>query len=69
MVEGADSVYVQNSDGDSFKAKQIYINPTYDVAVLQIIDPSFKQKVNSVIEILSAFYSACYNETRCRRAL
>lgn len=43
VVKGADSVYVQNIEGESFKAKQIYINPSYDVAVLQIIDPSFKQ--------------------------
>ena len=42
VVQGADSVYVQNSDGEAFKAKMIYIDPAYDLAVLQIIDPAFK---------------------------
>ncbi|MGB4399685.1 MAG: serine protease [Daejeonella sp.] len=42
VVKGADSIYVQNSAGESYKAKQIYIDPTYDLAVLQIIDPAFK---------------------------
>lgn len=42
VVKDADSIYVQNSAGESFKAKQIYIDPTYDLAVLQIIDPAFK---------------------------
>lgn len=42
VVQGADSVYVQNSEGESFKVKMIYIDPTYDLAVLQIIDPGFK---------------------------
>ncbi|MHB1176988.1 MAG: S1C family serine protease [Daejeonella sp.] len=42
VIKGADSVYVQNSQGESYKAKQIYIDPTYDLAVLQIIDPSFE---------------------------
>ena len=42
VIQGADSVYVQNSDGEAFKAKMIYIDPAYDLAVLQIIDPAFK---------------------------
>lgn len=42
VIKGADSVYVQNSEGESYKVKQIYIDPTYDLAVLQIIDPAFK---------------------------
>ncbi|SDM59699.1 Trypsin-like peptidase domain-containing protein [Daejeonella rubra] len=42
VVQGADSVYVQNSEGEAFKAKMIYIDPTYDLAVLQITDPAFK---------------------------
>ncbi|WP_411272957.1 S1C family serine protease [Daejeonella sp.] len=42
VVKDADSIYVQNSAGESYKAKQIYIDPTYDLAVLQIIDPAFK---------------------------
>lgn len=43
VVKDADSIYVQNSAGESYKAKQIYIDPTYDLAVLQIIDPAFKE--------------------------
>ena len=42
VVKDADSIYVENSAGESYKAKQIYIDPTYDLAVLQIIDPAFK---------------------------
>lgn len=42
VIKDADSVYVQNSDGESYKVKPIYIDPTYDLAVLQIIDPAFK---------------------------
>lgn len=42
VIKGADSVYVQNSEGEAFKAKMIYIDPAYDLAVLQITDPSFK---------------------------
>lgn len=42
VIKGADSVYVQNSQGEAFKVKQIYIDPAYDIAVLQIIDPEFK---------------------------
>jgi len=42
VVKDADSVYVQNSDGEAFKVKMIYIDPAYDLAVLQINDPEFK---------------------------
>ncbi len=42
VIQGADSVYVQNSEGEAFKVKMIYIDPAYDLAVLQITDPSFK---------------------------
>lgn len=42
VVQGADSVYIQNIEGQSFKAKLIYIDPAYDLAVLQIVDPNFK---------------------------
>lgn len=41
VIKGADSVYIQNSAGESFKVKQIYVDPAYDIAVLQIIDTSF----------------------------
>jgi serine protease Do len=43
VVKGADSVYVQNSDGEAFKVKLIYIDPAYDLAVLQITDPTFEK--------------------------
>jgi serine protease Do len=42
VVKDADSVYVQNSLGESFKVKQIYVDPAYDIAVLQITDSAFK---------------------------
>jgi serine protease Do len=42
VVNGADSVYVQNADGESFRTKVIFTEPQYDVAVLQINDPAFK---------------------------
>ncbi|MGB4776394.1 MAG: serine protease, partial [Daejeonella sp.] len=42
VIKGADSIYIQNSDGESFKAKRVYEDPEYDIAILQIIDPAFK---------------------------
>jgi serine protease Do len=42
VVNNADSVYVQNSDGESFKTSLVYAEPAYDVAILKIVDPSFK---------------------------
>jgi len=42
VINGADSVYVQNSNGESFKAATIYTNSDYDLAVLHITDTSFK---------------------------
>jgi len=42
VINGADSVYVQNSNGESFKAIPIYTNVDYDLAVLRITDSSFK---------------------------
>ncbi len=46
VIYGADSVYVQNAAGESFHAKVIYTEPQYDVAILQINDPSFKDLGN-----------------------
>ncbi len=40
VVKDADSIYVQNSAGESYKANLTYWNPSYDIAVLQIIDPA-----------------------------
>jgi len=42
VVQGADSIYVQNSIGEAYKVKMIYIDPTYDLAILQITDPGFQ---------------------------
>lgn len=42
VVKGADSLYIQNHEGESFKAKLIYIDPAYDLAVLQVTDPEFE---------------------------
>ncbi|MBD1391750.1 S1C family serine protease [Mucilaginibacter glaciei] len=42
VVNGADSVYVQNADGESFHTKVIYTEPQYDIAILEINDPAFK---------------------------
>ena len=42
VVNGADSVYVQNADGESFRTKVIHVDPQYDVAILAISDDAFK---------------------------
>ncbi|WP_442588199.1 S1C family serine protease [Pedobacter sp. AW31-3R] len=41
VVKDADSVYVQNNKGESFKAKVAFSDPQYDIAILKIIDNSF----------------------------
>ncbi len=41
VVEGADSVYIQNNKGQSFKVNIIYIDPSYDIAILGIADTTF----------------------------
>lgn len=42
VIKGADSIYVQNNKGESFKVETLYIDPTFDIAVLQIKDSAFK---------------------------
>ncbi len=42
VINGADSVYVQSTDGKSYKAKLVYSEPQTDIAVLVINDPAFK---------------------------
>lgn len=42
VINGADSVYIQNSKGDSYKVRKVFIDPGYDIAVLKIEDPSFE---------------------------
>ena len=41
VVKGADSVHLQNTKGESFRAKVIYIDPTNDLAMLHINDSTF----------------------------
>jgi S1-C subfamily serine protease len=42
VVNGADSIYVQNAAGESFHSKVIYTEPQNDIAILEINDPGFK---------------------------
>jgi len=41
VIENADSVYVQNAEGKSFKANVLYTEPQHDLAILKIADESF----------------------------
>jgi len=43
VIKDADSIYVQNSKGTSFKAKRFYTDPVNDIAILKINDSSFDQ--------------------------
>ena len=42
VINGADSVYVQNGAGKSFKVKVLYTEPESDIAILKIVDTSFR---------------------------
>ncbi len=42
VIKGADSLYVQNSKGISFKVKAAYTDPVNDIAILKISDVSFE---------------------------
>ena len=41
VINGADSLYVQNNKGESFKVKSIYTDPQNDIAILKISDKNF----------------------------
>jgi len=41
VIRDADSVYVQNNKGESFKVKVVYRDPQYDIAILKVIDTAF----------------------------
>jgi serine protease Do len=41
VVNNADSVYVESTDGKSFKTKTVWVDPTTDVAILEIVDSAF----------------------------
>jgi len=45
VINGADSVYVQNTKGESFKTEVVFIDPAYDIAILEIVDPGFKDSL------------------------
>ncbi|WP_257659093.1 S1C family serine protease [Parapedobacter lycopersici] len=42
VIKDADSVHLQNSKGDAFRAEVIYIDPANDLALLHIGDSAFK---------------------------
>jgi len=42
LINGNDSVYVQNAAGKSFKAKVLYTEPQNDIAILKIVDTTFQ---------------------------
>jgi serine protease Do len=42
VTNDADSLTVQNANGDAYHVKQVYADPNTDIAVLKIVDPSFK---------------------------
>lgn len=42
VVKDADSVHLQNTKGESFRADVIYIDPTHDLAMLHVNDSTFK---------------------------
>jgi serine protease Do len=42
VIDKADSIYVQNSRGDSYKVKIVYQDPQYDLAILKIVDTAFQ---------------------------
>jgi serine protease Do len=46
VIDKADSIYVQNSKGDSYKVKVVYQDPQYDIAILKIIDSQFTELPN-----------------------
>jgi len=46
VVKDADSVYVQNGKGESFKVKVVYRDSQYDIAILKIIDNAFTPLAN-----------------------
>ena len=41
VINNADSVYVENVNGKSFKAKVFYTDPISDIAILQVTDTAF----------------------------
>jgi len=48
IVQGADSVYVQSQSGDVYKARVVYTNRGYDLAILSVAEDSTFQPVKTV---------------------
>src|SRR5690606_30339580 len=46
VINGADSVHLQNSKGQSFRAKIVFSDPIKDLAILHIDDDNFKTPKN-----------------------
>lgn len=42
VVDGADSVFVQSNNGNTYKTSVVYRNKSYDLAILKIKDSSFR---------------------------
>jgi serine protease Do len=42
VINDADSVYVENAEGKSFKAEVLYTEPENDIAILRIADTAFR---------------------------
>ncbi|MES2653190.1 MAG: serine protease [Bacteroidota bacterium] len=42
VIKDADSLYIQNSKGVSFKVKKFYTDPVNDIAILKVTDLSFE---------------------------
>jgi len=41
VIQDADSIYIQNNAGSSFKARVLYTEPEHDIAILRVVDDSF----------------------------
>ncbi|MBC7616264.1 MAG: trypsin-like peptidase domain-containing protein [Pedobacter sp.] len=41
VIKGADSLYIQNNKGVSYKVKKFYMDPVNDIAILKVTDLSF----------------------------
>jgi S1-C subfamily serine protease len=42
VISGADSIYVQDASGRSFKVKTVYSDPQSDISILKVVDSSFR---------------------------
>jgi len=47
VLDGADSVNIENRKGTSFKTTVVYTNKAYDLAILKVEDSSFKMNAKS----------------------